>query len=106
LLQKILKTSLVVSHSCCKNSNDLINKIQNIYIPDNYDLASLDVTSLFTNVPIDKVLNIFEMKWPSIEHYTSIPKNEFLEATKFVFNSTYFKFNDKIYKQTYGALMG
>jgi len=106
LLQKILKTSSVVPHSCWKNSNVLINKIQNIHIPDNYVLVSLDVTSLFTNVPIDKVLNIIDMKWPLIEHYTSIPKNEFLEATKFVLNSTYFKFNDKIYKQTYGAPMG
>jgi len=107
LLQKILKTSLVVPHNC-KNSNDLINKTQNIYIPDNYDLVSLDVTSLFTNVSINKVLNILErplMKRPLIQHHTSIPKNEFLEATKFVLKSTYFKFNDKIYKQTYGAPM-
>jgi len=59
---------------------------------------------MFTNVPIDMILNILE-RWDLIEHYTSLPKNEFLGAINMILNSTHFKFNDKVYKQTYGTPM-
>jgi len=36
----------------------------------------------------------------------ALPKNEFLTAVRFVLSSTYFTFNNIIYKQTYGTPMG
>jgi len=38
----------------------LINKLKDIHIPDGFGLVSLDVTSLFTNVPIDMVLTVID----------------------------------------------
>jgi len=35
-------------------------------------------------------------------NHTKIPKLEFFNVSKFVLNSTFFKFYDKIYKQTFG----
>jgi len=61
-LQKILRESLPISKSC-KNSFDLINELRNIHILDNFGLVSLDVTSLFINVPIDVVLELLDNKW-------------------------------------------
>jgi len=39
-------------------------------------------------------------------YYIKIVKSEFIAAIKFVLSSTYFKFNKKIYKQTFGTPMG
>jgi len=65
-----------------------------------------DVVSLFTNVPIDLVVQIVEEKWPHIEANTSLPLNEFILSIKFVLESTYFHFNNRVYKQTFGAPIG
>jgi len=78
----------------------------NLHIPDDCCLASFDVVSLFTNVPIDLVVQIVEEKWPHIEANTSLPLNEFILSIKFVLESTYFHFNNRVYKQTFGGAMG
>jgi len=55
-LHKILQDSLPTASSHINNSLDLIQKLESLYIPDNYILVSLDVISLFTNVPIEFIL--------------------------------------------------
>jgi len=64
------------------------------------------VISLFTNVPIDLIMDILHEKWSFIEKHSSIPKIEFLNAIKFILQSTFLNFNNKFYKQTFGAPMG
>ena len=44
------------------NSYALIKKLKNIEIPDDYILLSLDVTSLFTNITLEAVLNSLERR--------------------------------------------
>jgi len=105
-LQRILHDSLPSPSSHIINSYDLINKLDGLYIPDDCALVSLDVVSLFTNVPIDLVIDILDEKWSLIEKHSSIPKIEFLTAIKFILHSTFFIFNNKYYKQTFGAPMG
>jgi len=89
-----------------KNSAHLIKKLSNSHIPDDCFLASFDVVSLFTNVPIHSVIDIIKENWSHIEAHTNLPCNEFIFATKFVLESTYFNFNNRVYKQTYGVPMG
>jgi len=72
----------------------------------NYILASLDVVSLFTNVPIDLILNSIEKRWVHISTKTNISKEEFVTTVKFILNSIFFTFNNKFYKQIFGTLMG
>ena len=57
-------------------------------------IISLDVTSLFTNVPLDIALDEPVRRWDSIKCATNISKNEFINVIKFVLTSTYFIFND------------
>jgi len=45
-------------------------------------------------------------RWEHIERSTKIIKNEFIAIINFVLSSTYFTFNSKIYKQTFGIPMG
>jgi len=99
-LKTILQASFPITCNKFKNSVEIIKKLANIHIPD--DLVSLDVVS-FTNVLIDLVMEILDNKWNLIESHTKIPKKEFLNVVKF---STYFIFNEKIHKQTFGAPIG
>jgi len=105
-LHKILIKSLPPHFSHIKNSSQLIEKLSNIFIPSDCCLVSFDVVSLFTNVPIDMALEIIKEKWFHIQTHTNLPQNEFFLAIKFVLESTYFHFNNRVYKQTYGAPMG
>jgi len=53
--------------------------------------------SLFTNVP-DSVIESINRKWEMIQVNTTIPKDEFINAVKLTLNSTFFQFNNTIYK--------
>jgi len=59
---KILRLSLPTPISHIKNSLDFIKKFSGIHIPEEYNLISLNVTSLFTNVPMDLVNDILKDK--------------------------------------------
>jgi len=105
-LQKIISLSLPRSFSHIFNSHDLLKKLHNVTLADDEALVSLDVTSLFTNVPIDLALEILDERWVLIQKHTDLPRTEFLRAVKFVLHSTFFRFNNKYYRQTFGAPMG
>jgi len=105
-LHEILKNS---SNNTCQftlNSFEIYNRLSGMRIAEPDVLISLDVVSLFTNVPLDLAISSVSDRWNHIQNYTHIPKNEFLTAVKFVLTSTYFLFNKIIYKQTYGTPMG
>ncbi|KAL6418752.1 hypothetical protein ACFW04_014247 [Cataglyphis niger] len=67
---------------------------------------SLDVVSLFTNVPIELTIKSIEKRWHHISENISILYNEFLTGIRLVLDSTYFVFNDSIYKQTFVTPLG
>jgi len=64
---------------------------------DTVIIISLNVVSLFTNFPLDLALDGISNRWNYIEKNTTIPKNEFITALKFVLSSTFFTFNNIIY---------
>jgi len=74
-------------------------------IPELCMLFSLDVVSLFINIPLDLAINSITKRWEYLERFTKITKSEFIAAINFIL-STYFKFNNQIYKQTFGTPMG
>jgi len=45
-------------------------------------------------------------RWQFLDKQCNIPKNEFVGAVRFVLDSTFFKFDQKIYKQNFGTPMG
>ncbi|XP_070169669.1 uncharacterized protein [Polyergus mexicanus] len=67
---------------------------------------SINVVSLFTNVPIDLAMDSINNRWNYISDNSNIPRNKFLNAIRFVLDSTFFTFNDIIYRQTFGTPMG
>lgn len=66
---------------------------------------SLDMVSLFTNIPIDLAMDNISNRWHFIAHKCVIPQNEFLLAVWVVLDSTYFILNEVVWKQTFGTPM-
>jgi len=105
-LHRIIHTSLPPNHKHAKNSFELYSSLSGKLIQDTDILISLDVISLFTNIPQDLAIESIVKRWTSIKKDTSIPMDDFISAIKFVLTSIYFTFNNVIYRQTFGTPMG
>ncbi|XP_011867795.1 PREDICTED: uncharacterized protein LOC105561973 [Vollenhovia emeryi] len=105
-LHNIIKSSIPKPESHILNSFDLVNKLNGLHIQETHDLISLDVVSLFTNIPLDLAEESIANRWTYISDNCSIPRDEFLRAIRTVLKSTYFSFNFIIYQQTFGTPMG
>ena len=75
-------------------------------IPKNHILCSLDVISLYTNIPIDLAMRSIKSRWTQIKNFTSLSETNFIEAAELCLNHTYFKYKDKNYFQKVGVAMG
>ena len=92
--------------SSIKNSTELKEIIDNITVPDGFELVSFDVISLFTNIPTDLILRAIDNRWKYLKNKINLSKIEFLEGIKLLLDSTFLQFNNKYYKQIMGAPMG
>ena len=75
---------------------------------DSQFMMSFDITSLFTNVPLDEVISIhvdFLYQSP-LTSVPSFPKSVFVELMELATKSVSFSFNDTMYCQIDGILMG
>ncbi|XP_044760307.1 uncharacterized protein LOC123317762 [Coccinella septempunctata] len=89
-----------------KNSFHLKESLKNIKIQNDHRLYSLDVKSLYTNIPIDLTKQAIEKNWEKISQFTKIPKEKFIETIQFIMNNSYFQYEDSFYKQIKGVAMG
>ncbi|XP_044761573.1 uncharacterized protein LOC123318845 [Coccinella septempunctata] len=88
------------------NSKDFVDFVKEIRVPKESEWVSLDVVSLYTNIPKPLVLHIIKKRWQYISAYTTIPQNLFCKIVEYIFDSSYFSFNGVIYVQIDGAAMG
>lgn len=102
----IIKEAVQKPTSYIKDSWSFVKKIKGINVSTDECLISLDVTSLFTNIPQGLVINAIEKRWHLINNKTAIPKNEFMIAINLLFNNTYFSFNGEFFSQIFGCPMG
>jgi len=103
-LHEILSNSIKKPNSNIKDSWSFVTKINKITIESHEVLMSLDVTSLFTNIP--KELVIQDIRWNDIKNKTKMNMAQFLDAVNLVLSSISFKFEGKYYEQTYSSPMG
>ncbi|XP_029679435.1 uncharacterized protein LOC115245313 [Formica exsecta] len=104
-MHKLLSSSIPRAKSHVNNSFELCNTLSGKTLGQSDVVVSLNVISLFTNIPSDLAIDSINSRWYHIETHTMIPKNDFISAIKFILSSTYFTFNDNIYKQTYETPM-
>lgn len=101
-----MSTHLPKPKSYIKDSNHLKDLSNKINIPNNFKLISLDVSSLFTNIPRELVIAAIEKRFHFIEPHCKIPKHEFINCVKLLMESTCFQMQNVYYEQTYGTPMG
>ena len=92
-----------------KNSFDAANKIQAIpnELFDGYRFVSFDVTLLFTNVPLNRTIKIIlKHIYEDKVIHTTLRKRTMKKLIIDSCTKTAFSFNNKIYKQVDGVLMG
>lgn len=105
-MDNILKNFTRTSAFNVKDSFEAADKLRDIILPDGYRLISFDVTSLFTNVKKNDVIRVITNNWDSISLHTKIPLDEFIRIIVFLFDSSYFKYNEKFFSQISGCAMG
>ena len=70
-------------------------------------MASLDVNSLFTNIPLQETIDIcVDNLYNDNENPPNIPKHNFCNLLNIATKETFFMFNNKYYKQVDGVAMG
>ena len=74
-------------------------------------LVSYDVTSLFTNVPVDETIQIladkaFEKEWFNWKYKLKLEKSELVELLNLAVKHQLFQIDGKLYEQVDGVAMG
>ena len=103
LLQPIAKKQ----ESYIKDTTHFINFIENTPLPENAVLVTLDVCSLYTNIPQEEGISVVCQYHE--EHYQSkppIPTSFLGDLMRLILKENSFKFHDKHYLQTHGIAMG
>ena len=86
----------------CKDTFSFVSQIKNANLCKKF-LVSYDVTSLFTNIPLQEIIDIaINLIFNHNPSLNSTKKELFLFAT----SQTHFIFNGKFYNQIDGAAMG
>ena len=85
-LHNILFKTIPKADNYNKNSFQLVEKLKRLRPTGDHKLISLDMTSLFTNVPMDIAIDCVNEQWNFISKDCSLPKNELLEAIRFGFH--------------------
>ena len=103
LLQPIAKSQ----KSYLKDTTDFVNFIERRNLPEDVFLVSLDVTSLYTNIPQEEGINtVCKAYQPFYRENTPIPTQFLRRILKPILQENSFEFNGKNYLQTHGTAMG
>eukprot|EP00117_Sycon_ciliatum_P013955 scpid96164/ scgid14420/ len=83
--------------------------IPGLSIDNDHAMASFDVKSLFTNVPMAKTLEILKEKLNTqnpADRDTLLSVTSIVQLVEFCVNNAYLQYNQTFYRQTRGAAMG
>ncbi|XP_050510634.1 uncharacterized protein LOC126887260 [Diabrotica virgifera virgifera] len=108
-LLNILKPFANNDDTFIKNTKHFLNKLSTIEFNQNNILVSFDINSLFTNVPLDKTLNIIKTKLENdntLATRTRLNVSAIMELLTLCTHNTYFQLNNEFYKQNFGLAMG
>ena len=103
LLQPIAKSQ----QSYLKDTTDFINFIETTELPEETFLVSLDVTSLYTNIPQQEGINTICRAYENFYgDKKPIPTHSLREILGLILQENSFEFNGLNYLQTHGTAMG
>jgi hypothetical protein len=87
-----------------KNSVHLIEELSNITYSSNLQLASFYITNMYSNVPTDELLHIFDLLCE--QSIGENMKKDLRSLIKMVLEQNYFQFDNDFYSQEIGLAMG
>ena len=96
---------LVPNDYSCKDTFSFVSKIKNANLSKKF-VVSYDVTSLFTNIPLQERIGIAINLIFNHNHNLNITKKELKKLFLFTTTQTHFVFNSKFYNQNDGVAMG
>ena len=105
-LSKLL-SPLRQSGNTVKNTEEFIEELKQQKLSKEHKMLSFDVKSLFTNVPLNRTIDIILKRiYEKNEIVTSITKNEMKEMLILCTKNVHFTFESRTYVQTDGVVMG
>ena len=87
------------------NSATFVKEITSMTLPSGFTMASFDVTSLFTNVPLKETTEIIINRYDPTTFY-NIQPDVIKKLLNFATSESIFIFNNKLYSQIDGVAMG
>ena len=98
---------LTINEFTLNNSYEFKHEISQLVFQEEVYLASFDITSLFTNVPVRETMNIaLNSLYETAEHVGNMTKNNFKKLLELCINDNHFIFNEEHYIQHEGFAMG
>ena len=100
-----LLSPLVPNDFCCKDTFSFVSQIKNENLSKKF-LVSYDVTSLFTNIPLQEPIDIAINLIFNHNPNPNITRKELKKLFLFATSKIHFIFNSKFYDQIDGVAMG
>ena len=100
-----LLSPVVPDDYSCKDTFSFVSEIKNANLSKKF-LVSYDVTSLFTNIPLQETIDIAINLIFNHNLNVNITKKELKRLPLFAISQTHFLFNSKFYNQIDGVAMG
>ena len=105
-LTTILQSLTDKSRRKLQSTENFIDAIKTVQIPDDYKLVSFDVKSLFTSIPLQLALQCTETAVQQSTVKLPLPTEDIMDLLNLCLTSTYFQYNGRHYKQLHGTAMG
>jgi len=116
LLEEFTKLINIPDSTSIKNSLEFINQVKSLEIEDHYQIISLDITAMYSNINVSDCIEALTFYLHRVDGMSEFSKvtykldaddiKEYLELTKLVLEQNYFQFADAIYYQKLGLPMG
>ena len=108
LVKHLAKVLSPLSHSefPVKNAKAFLQVFKNMLLPDDYKLISFDLTSLFTNVPLDYTISIILKRiYDQRELGTKILRKKIQDLLLLCSKNVHFSYDNKLYSQEDGVVL-
>ena len=106
-MNKLLQLIAKEQESYLKDSTDFINYIERTRVPNNAILVSMDVTSLYTNIPQEEGIETVCNAYDSLYEGESPIQTQYLKgALELILQENSFQFTEKNYVVPHGTAMG
>ena len=91
-----------------QSTENFIDAIETVQIPNNHRLVSFDVKSLFTSIPLQLALDCTGtlLQQTADDTPLPLPNDKIMDLLKLCFESTFFQYNERHYKQLHDTAMG